>query len=348
MNTKKVLHILKSSEYSGAEKIAITIIKSMSSDYDMIYLATEGSIREKLEEEDIKYVLLNKYSRENIKKIVDRIKPDVIHAHDFTASVICASLKKNFLLVSHLHNDPLWVRKWNIKTVLYTLSLKKIDKVFVVSNLAYKNFVFKKWCIEKTKVIGNPLDKNELIARVSKESWKKKYDLIFCGRMEEQKNPDRFIEIVEQLVNEGLDIKAVMLGRGHLLNLCQQQLKEKNLEKNIEIVGFVDNPYDYMAQSKILCMPSRWEGFGLVAAEANLIGVPVLGTRAVGLLELYGEAPYEYCDTDDDFCRKIKELLTDTEIYEKVSRNSLEKAEKFTRIDLYREEIRMAYEGEKQ
>ncbi len=347
MSKKKVLHILKSSEYSGAEKIAITIIKIMSCDYDMIYLATEGSIKEKLEEEEIEYILLKEYSRKEIKKVIEKVQPHIVHAHDFTASVVSASLKKNFILIAHLHNDPLWVRKWTPKSILFTFLMYKIDKILVVSNSAYNNFVFKEWCRKKTKILFNPIDKQELYQLVEGKDTKKKYDLIFCGRMEEQKNPERFIEIVEKLVREGFDVQSIMLGRGALLESCKQIIKEKQLEKNIHVLGFVSNPYQYMIQSKILCMTSRWEGFGLVAAEANILGIPVLITEAVGLLEVYGKDSYEYCDTNSDFCEKIKELLQDSKQYERIKKFSIEKIKRITDLDLYKKEISTIYEEER-
>ena len=347
MSRKTVLHILRSSEYSGAESVVITIIKAFREEYDMVYLSSEGSIREVLEAENIRYVLLKDYTRKNIRRAIEQVQPDIVHAHDYTASVIAASLKKDFLLISHLHNDPLWVRKWNPRTLLFASLLSRIDRMIVVSEAAYQNFVFKKYCKKKVRIIHNPVDKNEICRLAECENSEKGYDLIFCGRMSEQKNPERFIEIVESLVKEGLDVRAVMLGRGPSLESCKQQIAEKQLEKHIDLLGFVNNPYRYMAQSRILCMPSRWEGFGLVAAEANVLGVPVLATRAVGLLEVYGEEPYEYCDTNGDFCRKIRELLLDTQLYEKIKEASLKKVARLADIDLYKKEIEAVYREEK-
>lgn len=347
MRKKKVLHILRSSEYSGAEKVAITIIKALGDDYDMVYLASEGSIKEKLEEEHIRYILLQDYSRKNIRRAIEQIQPDIVHAHDYTASVIAASLKKDFFLISHLHNDPLWVRSWNLKTAVFALLLHRMDKLIVVSKSAYDNFVFKKFCKGKVQVIYNPISKDEIYRMAEGKDKQKKYDLIFCGRMSEQKAPERFIEIVESLVKDGLDVRAVMLGRGPLLELCEQKIAERSLRKNIDILGFVDNPYQYMAQSKILCMTSRWEGFGLVAAEANILGVPVLATRAVGLLEIYGEDAYECCDTNADFCKKIKELLENSEQYEKIKKRSLKNAEQLADANLYKEAIEAVYREER-
>lgn len=347
MSKKKVLHLLKSSEYSGAEKIAITIIKSLSSDYDMVYLASEGSIKEKLEEENIRYVLLKDYSRKNIKRVIEQIQPDIVHAHDYTASVMAASLKKDFFLISHLHNDPLWVRRWNLKTIMFALLLPRMNQLVVVSKSAYQHFIFKKLCRSKTRIIYNPINKDEIYQLAGNNHTQKMYDLIFCGRMSEQKNPERFIEIVGSLVKDGLFVRAVMLGRGPLLEPCRRKIAENHLEDNIEIEGFVNNPYRYMAQSKILCMTSGWEGFGLVAAEANILGVPVLATGAVGLLELYGNDAYEHCETNADFCKKIKELLSNEKRYKEIQNRSLKNVGQLTDMKLYKEKIEAVYREER-
>ena len=96
-----------------------------------------------------------------------------------------------------------------------------------------------------------------------------------------------------------------------------------------------------MAQSKILCMTSRWEGFGLVAAEASALGVPVLATRAVGLLTAYKDGVYAYCDSNADFCRKIRALLQDEKAYFQAS--FLSEAERLPDVALYKQKIRAVY-----
>lgn len=346
MGRKKVLHILRMSEYSGAEKVAISIIKIFRNQYDMIYLATDGTIREKLEEEQVKYVLLEKFTRKNIKRAIKKIHPDIVHAHDFTATLMIAGMKKDFRLISHLHQDPLWARKWNQKTLLFTAFLHRIDCLIVVSENALQNFVFKTYCQKNVKVIHNLIDPNEIYCLANNENGEKVYDLLFCGRFSEPKNPERFVDIVEEVVKDGVNVHAAMLGRGPLFEDCKKRIIEKQLENHIELLGFVNNPYWYMARSKIMCMTSRWEGYGLVAAEANVLGVPVLATRAVGFLKVYGDETYEYCDSDEEFCVKIKELLQDNQLYEHICESSLKRVAHLTDIDCYKKEMEAVYEEE--
>ena len=83
----KVLHVLKSNRYSGAENIAITICANMQK-YMCAYTSPIGPIDEKLKEQNIKYYPMKKFCVMELKRVVKEFEPDVIHAHDFSASVI--------------------------------------------------------------------------------------------------------------------------------------------------------------------------------------------------------------------------------------------------------------------
>ena len=47
INKKKIVHVLKSSIYSGAENVVLTIINNIQDEFNFVYIATEGPIREK-------------------------------------------------------------------------------------------------------------------------------------------------------------------------------------------------------------------------------------------------------------------------------------------------------------
>ena len=51
-----------------------------------------------------------------------------------------------------------------------------------------------------------------------------------------------------------------------------------NLENNIKLVGFVNNPYDYMKKSDIFVFPSLYEGLGNSILEALACGLPIISS----------------------------------------------------------------------
>ena len=56
-------------------------------------------------------------------------------------------------------------------------------------------------------------------------------------------------------------------------------INQLGLRADVSLLGFVDNPYAYMAHSAAFVLSSAWEGFGNVIAEALAVGTPVVSTN---------------------------------------------------------------------
>ncbi len=345
----RILHVLKSSIYSGAENIVISIIKQLGKNFDLLYLASEGSIRERLDEEKISFVLLEKFNRISLEYVLREYRPDIVHAHDFTATVICASLKGDFRLISHLHYDPPWVNRWNAKTFVYSIFWKRIERVLVVSENMFQNMIFKEKFKDKMIVVGNPIDVENIKQKANLKLLKdKEYcDLIFVGRLVYQKNPQRFIQLVASLKENGWNsISAWILGDGELYFDCKELIDRLDLHENIKMRGFQDNPYPYIKHASIACITSRWEGFGLVAIEASMLGVPVLTTPNSGCREIFGEGAPEICDSDEMFIEKILFLRNSLEEYRIWHDRSLEHSMRFNNMERYMGLLSCIYRNE--
>ena len=345
----RVLHVLKSSIFSGAENVVITIIRAMQDEYDFVYVATDGEIRTRLEQEQIPMELMKKFGRKELQEIIRKYQPDVVHAHDFSATVLCATVLGRFRLISHLHYDPPWVKKWNLKTLIFRLCKMRVSHLITVTTRVFDSMKFANAYREKQITLSNPMNV-EQIRRFAEEAYgheAETCDLIFVGRLTEQKNPQRFIQLVKKIKDQGFPhIHAWMLGDGDLREECQDLICELALQDHIEMKGFQENPFRYMKQSKILCITSEWEGFGLVAAEANALGIPVLSTRTAGCTEVLSADARELCTTDEEFIEKIKQLLSDTNVWEQWKQCSLERTEQLMTINEYRQLLGRLYAGE--
>lgn len=345
----RIMHVLKSSVYSGAENVVITIIRSLSEQFDFIYVATDGPIREVLERENIPFQLLPAFDRKNLYGAIAARHPDIVHAHDFSATVLCASIRGGFRLISQLHYDPPWVRKWNVKTIMYRLCRPKIDRVLTVSGKSFENMVFAPCYREKMTVVGNPIDSDRIqrLAReIPPELGDGTCDLIFVGRLVEQKNPQQFIRLVSALKTKMPDIKAWMLGNGELDHDCEALIEELGLERNVELKGFCSNPYPYISRARLLCMTSRWEGFGLVLLEANILGIPVLSTRTAGAEEVLGENAAELCGGEGEMGEKAIQLCRDSDVYKVYRQYALSRADKCRNLESYMNIIQELYRNE--
>ena len=111
----KIIHFLNTNKYSGAENVAISIINQMKNDNEIIYVSLDGPIREYLEENNITFEPIKKIGISELRRVIKKYNPDIIHAHDFTASIISSLVRGKRKLISHIHNNVKWLRNVNVK-----------------------------------------------------------------------------------------------------------------------------------------------------------------------------------------------------------------------------------------
>ena len=318
----KILLLLKTNSFSGAENVAVSICKGFSDDkeYECIYCAVKGPIEDNLKAANISYYLMDNFDKSNLKKAIKEIHPDLIHANDFTCSIYAKSLFPNIPCISHIHNNPLWIRKFGLKTFMYNRYIKKFEKILTVSNAI--NEEFWNYKLKDATVVGNPLSRDMIINKVGDVEHPIKYDIVFIGRLEEQKDPLRFVRLVSKIVKDFPNIRTCMMGDGSLKQEVKKLITDKKLKDNIHLLGFVENPINILNSSKILLFPSRWEGFGLVAFESISLGKPVVASNVGGISQMINDECGFLCNDDDDFEEAIKKLM-DSNIYKIYSANAL-------------------------
>ena len=340
---RTVLHIVNSKIYSGLEKVACDIIQNPDYQYNGIYVTQNGPIVDILKEKNISYEIIKKVNKKEIKRVIKKYAPDIIHAHDFTASVISASCKKNIKLIEHLHNNCPWLKHPGLKSFAFLYAGIKANKILTVSDSIEKEFIFSKFIKNKIMCIGNPINTQEILDKIKGFKIEKKYDICCVARITEQKNPFKFIEIIKNLTETNESIKAIWVGDGKLKEEVNKKIKEEKLEKNIQLVGFQKNPYIYMAESKVFLLTSDWEGFGLVAVEALTLGLPCVASNVGGLKEIVNNKCGKLCVNKNEYVDEIYKLLTDNNYYNLKSKKSKKIATDLNNIKTYIEKINTLY-----
>jgi glycosyltransferase involved in cell wall biosynthesis len=131
------------------------------------------------------------------------------------------------------------------------------------------------------------------------------YDIVFAGRLIEEKGVDLFIQLCK-ILSKDFDFKAVIIGEGPL----KKEITEK-AEQKIEVIPFVDEErfYSILKGAKLFVLPSRREGFGISALEAIACSTPVLTLKhpmnaAREIAEMYGFAAGSF-EEMVEFGRKV-------------------------------------------
>jgi len=73
--------------------------------------------------------------------------------------------------------------------------------------------------------------------------------------------------------------RLVILGRGRREAALRQLAQDLGVETDVNLGGFVENPYTYMHRAAVFVLSSRIEGFGNVLVEALAAGAPVVATN---------------------------------------------------------------------
>lgn len=341
-----VVHILNSNKFSGAENVAITIINQLNNnkDFKCMYMSPEGNIKKILKDNNIKYIPVKKLSCRKIRKVCKKYNVDIIHAHDFKASIFSAFSRTNSKIVSHIHKNDPKMKKVNLYSILFLISTLKYEKIIMVSKAVANEFKFNKFIEKKVKVIGNPVDTKKIVEKSKKQNGGDKYDIVYLGRLSPEKNPVEFIEIINELNKKNKEIKAVMIGDGKLKNECMNKIYEYGLINNIKMLGFTENPYIILKNSKIMCITSNWEGFGLAAIEGLALGLPVIAKNVGGLKEIVTNDCGILYSNIQEAVQNIEEILKDTELLKAKSQKAKNRAKKLENIKKYTNDIINIYE----
>lgn len=347
-NKPRVLHIINSHAYSGAENVIITIMENTKDDFDSYYASPIGSIKDVLKKRNLEYIPINSnnLSVSNIKDVIKKCKPDIIHAHDFRAGIFSRLTFTSIPIINHLHNNSPWLKKYSIYTLLYAFCCYRFNKILTVSDSVMSEFVFGSHFRSKTKVVGNPFDADKVRSLADIATINDASDIIFLGRLTPQKNIFLLLDIIKILTKRFPELKVAIVGDGELKNRFIEKIAELELEKNIKMYGFLENPYGLIKNSKVLCMPSKWEGFGLAAVEALSLGIPVVCSGCGGLKDLIDDSCGCLCGYDTQkYAAEITQILLNKEYQEKKQKNALKRAGALSNINSYTNMIRGIYQN---
>ena len=266
---------------------------------------------------------------------------DLIHAHYWLSGLIAKEISNEF-------NIPFIFTSHSLGVFLDGYNKERVDCEKIVmtsSNIVTASSEFENMLIADTyKVEENKIKK--VTPGVDKEifspdpSVKKENIFLSIGRIQEQKGQLQTLEFLNNFKKIENDFKCIFVGgpsgkygEEYLLEL-KRTVKDFNLDKHVE---FLDNLpqtkiIELLNKSKLLIHTSQFETFGLVAIEANTMGVPVLTINNGSLMEIIENNKNGYLSEnliDKDVNNFVSNLINEDKKFEEVSLSCIEKSKKY-------------------
>jgi len=176
-------------------------------------------------------------------------------------------------------------------------------------------------------------------------------DLVLVGvvsRLSHEKGIDLLIAAFSLLMKEGVRIKLLIIGSGPDETKLQDQANYLEISDRIIFYGVTEweNVIKLMAAIDIFVVPSRFEGFGLTAAEAMAAGKPVIASAIFGLKEVVTDNETGILFPVNNVVAlksAIRRLLDNPELREKFGKAGKERVNSDFSAELYFSKIRALY-----
>lgn len=148
------------------------------------------------------------------------------------------------------------------------------------------------------------------------------------GRLAAQKNPLAFVRIARKIYEKGYKCRYLLVGDGELREEVRKETEKLGMREDFTITGWMADVVPYIYAMDIGVLTSRWEGFGLAAAEYMAAGKPVVASKTGGIPEIVVDGATGFLKEPEDtdgFSEGIIQLLEDKKQCELFGKNGLER-----------------------
>ena len=294
---EKVLFVVPSLCGGGAEKTIANLSLVLSKKYDLsivVFNDTETkysyageliALGKSKNKNKLEKVLFTLTAVSKIKKIKKERQIDYSISFLATADLInILSAYRHTKNIVSIRNTDSFNHKGNINYLFTKFACRKADHIVSISEQVKKDIV-SRFKINKNKIttIYNPAIRTDFgnSKMMFDEEFFKNPVFVNIGRLTKQKGQWHLIKAFSSVVKQYSNAKLLILGEGKLKDELKALIKHYKLEKSVYLLGFVENPYDYLSKSRCFVFSSLYEGLGNSILEAMTCSIPIISTDCI-------------------------------------------------------------------
>ncbi len=348
---KKIVHIIPNFSFGGAEKYLLDVLRNYDYTQHEVSVITLMPNVHFFDTELNKIKGLSVYSL-NIKslkkitwvwsfyKILNKIKPNVVHSHLNLALIVLILFKKiikaKYVLTQHsVYNNTSFYYKTLIKLTSY------YD--YVLSNSNYtRAFLIKNKYIKDSKILNYSLGVDFSRYEVDRSRRESVLDSLNIandkivigniGSFKFHKGHIHLIDVFEKSLKNKKNLHLLLVGGGILKKSIIEVVKSKGLANNVTFIDSTTNVSKFFNCFDVYCSTSVSESFGITLLEAILFQVPIVSfnTDAIPELVIDGKTGVlvEKNDTNQ-FSKELLGLLKTPSLIKYIKLNQKDYAEKY-------------------
>lgn len=262
----------------------------------------------------VKYISC--YAEQNREQFIKEVKQlflaekyDIVHLHtswwkSFLVEQIAIECKIPKIIVhSHstqidIKDDSIRVKEeknHNVKKQEFNTSLA--TDFWACSNAAADWLFGAQIPRDRIKIMNNAIDVEKFIYNEQiRQKYRQDLGLENCfvvghiGRMVYTKNHEFLLKVFTEVVKNIDNARLLLIGDGEFREDIIKQAKQLNITDKVIILGYRNDTAELLQVMDVFCLPSRFEGLGIVAIEAQSVGLKCLVSDQV---------PYEAKVTDN-------------------------------------------------
>jgi glycosyltransferase involved in cell wall biosynthesis len=237
---------------------------------------------------------------------------DVVHAHWWVPGGLSAWLARRPYVVTLHGMDVVLLERWAAARFLARRILRGAAAVTAVSSdLADR--AARAVTFDRERILVQPMPiAGAQFTRTSRGGG----GVVTVGRLMPRKRLDLLLDALAQLRARGRRLPLTIIGDGPERARLERYAAELRLADQVRFVGAVppERIAETIGDADVFAFPALGEGFGLAAAEALVLGVPVIATRdGGGVTDIVPESGGGRLVAPDvgQIARAIEELVTD-------------------------------------
>lgn len=339
---KKLLFLIPNLKHGGAEKVLVNLVNNLDPDkYDITVrtLFDEGVHRNKLKPH-VRYLPGFKRSFRGYTAVLKLfpvkvlwkyfVKEDydvaVSYLEGSTSRILSGCQNPNTKKIAWLHIELENPRKAAIgfrNPAEAEVAYNSFDRIVAVSSNVRDCFKIHLRISTPIEVLYNTNETEEILARCQEVPSDPRFDadvgikICSVAKLMKTKGFDRLLNAHKRLLDEGLKHHVYILGIGEEQPALESQIRELGITDSVTLLGFHQNPYQYVARCDLYVCSSHREGFSTAVTEALIVGTPVVSTNCSGAKELLGEND-EFGivveNSEEGIYQGVKRMLSDPEL----------------------------------